>query len=681
MKPVALTETAAVASPELIPHEWDDSGRVLSPDLVTVDFGKKAGDRAAQFVLGLRADGTWRVGLHLKTKTKAIDEPCQASGHDYVSRAAALRVALGRAINYFGGDKPAVQTLSAFFAKTLGASVADECLTANAPTATSAPLPEAVPMELPVASIQRNPEQPRKDFPADAEQELADSIASVGLLQRIVVRRLLPDELGTLPGMDAPDRYELIAGERRWRAHVRLERTTIKAEVFTGLTRAQAAAPGLVENLQREGLNPIEEAEGYRDLMLKEGLTQEQCAQRVGKTHSVSRSVVANALRVLALPAGALTPIREGQLTMAHGVALARFKPKDDKAAELVPSWAKVIEVMAEEAIHLGLSAAALEKGIPCLAALQRAELAVTCHAHEFDNEYPAVVKKHPAYHKVNDWNYICLEPAHWAGLLKERDDERAAEEKKRKAREAAAAAKKPAKVKSLADLTPDKYMGVDPKDKESQAVLSLLPEASVREVKGDSDGRMVTICTEPSLYQKIERAIAEAKAADRAEKYPAHFRAALAGIHRVKKVGPNELALLFYLAGTQEKSCPPTFGEDSAKACEVKLPKKAFDPNYDGEMLFTGEALTLIRDEVESVKLWRVLVDNWLREFEDEWAPTGWNASATSDLAVLLRWLLGVDTLGLLEETKAGQKQLLKAVKDHPWYDEAIAAIEKGAA
>ena len=158
---------------------------------------------------------------------------------------------------------------------------------------------------LPLQRIEPNPNQPRKRFDEVELQALADSIAQHGLLQPLAVR-----DMGN-------GYYQIIAGERRWRA-CRLAGlsevpvTVVEADDRTVMELA------LVENLQREDLNPMEEAEGYRVLLEEYGLTQEQAAQQVGK----SRSAVANALRLLTLSDEVRALVESGELTAGHARAL-----------------------------------------------------------------------------------------------------------------------------------------------------------------------------------------------------------------------------------------------------------------------------------------------------------------------------------------------------------------------
>lgn len=177
----------------------------------------------------------------------------------------------------------------------------------------------AVKMKL--IDIEPNREQPRKVFDEGALQELAESIAQHGVLQPLLVR----------PMKDGG--YQLVAGERRWRAS-RLAGLTEVPVIIKELTDSQVAELALVENLQRENLNPLEEAYGYKELGDKFGYTQEKISQVVGK----SRSAVANALRLLTLADGVLKLINEGKLSAGHAKAILYSEDKEYqlKLAELV---------------------------------------------------------------------------------------------------------------------------------------------------------------------------------------------------------------------------------------------------------------------------------------------------------------------------------------------------------
>ncbi len=164
-------------------------------------------------------------------------------------------------------------------------------------------------MELPLHRIEPNPNQPRKDFDPVELENLAESIRIHGVMQPLTVRQT--------PG----DFYEIIAGERRWRASRMAGLSKIPCVVIEADDK-KAMELALIENLQRQDLNPVEEAMGYQQLMQDHAMTQEEMANRVGK----SRSAVANSLRLLALSPKCLEQLREGKLTAGHARAVLSLK-------------------------------------------------------------------------------------------------------------------------------------------------------------------------------------------------------------------------------------------------------------------------------------------------------------------------------------------------------------------
>lgn len=164
--------------------------------------------------------------------------------------------------------------------------------------------PAKAPVGVRLSDIEPNPRQPRQDFDAASLEELAQSIRENGVITPITLRR-------------TGDTYQIIAGERRWRASRMAGLHEIPAIVLD-VDEQTGYALALIENLQREDLNPMEEAEGYRRLTQELGLTQEQAAQRVG----VSRPAVANALRLLNLPVSISALLREKKLSAGHARAL-----------------------------------------------------------------------------------------------------------------------------------------------------------------------------------------------------------------------------------------------------------------------------------------------------------------------------------------------------------------------
>jgi len=174
----------------------------------------------------------------------------------------------------------------------------------SSPGPSSAEAPGTTTIELPIDSISPNPQQPRKDFDDRALHDLAASLKQSGVLQPVVVRRV-------------GEGYQLVVGERRWRAAKLAGITRIPA-VIREASDAQSLELALVENLLREDLNPMEEAEAYQRLLAEFAWTQEELAQRVAR----DRSSIANCLRLLKLPDVIQADLRGGRLTMGHARAL-----------------------------------------------------------------------------------------------------------------------------------------------------------------------------------------------------------------------------------------------------------------------------------------------------------------------------------------------------------------------
>lgn len=175
---------------------------------------------------------------------------------------------------------------------------------------------------LPIGKIEPRPDQPRKRFDEVALAELSESIQEYGLIQPITVR---PLESGY---------YQIIAGERRWRASRMAGLNEVPVRVITA-DEQRAMEMALVENLQREDLNPIEEAKGYKTLLDEYGMTQDEVAQSVGK----SRPAVANAMRLLALSDAVLKLVEDGTLSAGHARALI---PIEDSKTQLEAAQAVI---------------------------------------------------------------------------------------------------------------------------------------------------------------------------------------------------------------------------------------------------------------------------------------------------------------------------------------------------
>lgn len=181
---------------------------------------------------------------------------------------------------------------------------------------------------LPVAQIEPHPDQPRRHFDAAALDELAASIAARGVIQPVIVRPL------------AGGRYQLVAGERRWRAAQKAQVHEIPA-IIRDLSEREVMALALIENIQREDLNPVEEARAYQRLAELEDMTQADIAKMVDK----SRSHVANLQRLLVLPANVLDHLEAGRLDMGHGRALIGLADAAEIAERAVAKKLSVREV------------------------------------------------------------------------------------------------------------------------------------------------------------------------------------------------------------------------------------------------------------------------------------------------------------------------------------------------
>lgn len=183
------------------------------------------------------------------------------------------------------------------------------------------PLEKSAYQQLPIYKVEPNPDQPRQDFDEGELQALADSIAVHGIIQPLTVREM-PNGY-----------YQIIAGERRWRA-ARMANLSDVPAVIIEADDKKAMELALIENLQRQDLNPLEEALGYQTLMNEYGLTQEEAAGRVGK----SRPAVANALRLLGLCPEVQERVRKGELSAGHARAILQLKSekKQQEAAQKI---------------------------------------------------------------------------------------------------------------------------------------------------------------------------------------------------------------------------------------------------------------------------------------------------------------------------------------------------------
>jgi ParB family chromosome partitioning protein len=192
--------------------------------------------------------------------------------------------------------------------------------------------PEGEQRMVAIAQVRSSPLNPRKDFRDEELAELAESIRTKGLVQPIIVR----------PSSQASGEFEIVAGERRWRASLKAGIHTVPV-IVRELTDKETLELAIIENVQRQDLNAIEEAAGYRDLIERFEYNQEQLSEIIGK----SRSHVANTLRLLKLPAGVQTLVQQGALTAGHARALIGRDDAEILAQRIVSEHLNVREVEA----------------------------------------------------------------------------------------------------------------------------------------------------------------------------------------------------------------------------------------------------------------------------------------------------------------------------------------------
>ena len=208
---------------------------------------------------------------------------------------------------------------------------------------------EGAAKQLRISDIEPRADQPRKDFKREALESLAESIASIGVVQPIAVR-----EIVSYPGT-----YEIIAGERRWRAAKMAGLSEIPAIILEG-DELKTAEMALVENLQRENLNALEEAMAYEALIEKFSLTQEQIAKKVGK----SRSAIANTLRLLELPEAIAQLVKDESISAGHARALLPLGSVEDMEIAANRIVARELSVRETEAIVKNMLSKANEEQI-----------------------------------------------------------------------------------------------------------------------------------------------------------------------------------------------------------------------------------------------------------------------------------------------------------------------------
>lgn len=376
--------------------------------------------------------------------------------------------------------------------------------------------------DVPIERITASTFNPRKHFDQAALEELAASLQQHGMIEPIVVRQIHTD-LPTTPGIAW---YEIIAGERRWRASKLAGLETVPTRILGQVDDERALQLALIENLQRQDLDPIEEAQGYHLLNHIVGMKQKQIAESVNR----SQPAIANAMRLLDLPDDVQQRIRAGELSRSHGVALAKYK-----------SFPQIVSKLAETAVKQKMTAHDLEGDVLHNYALEQAGLTVRvwnsdlrpiCEACPFD-----------AYVANGTYSGVCLKPDHYAEL------EAAAAEKAKQDNEALLAAAKEAgdPVLKLEDLDRDGYTVI------WQGVEGCSRECPCWAVATTSGGHTQKVCLDPARHQELGRLERE-RHQDRLDRIRKKQRDALkAKVRDITATDQRALALVVALALSHE--------------------------------------------------------------------------------------------------------------------------------
>lgn len=528
------------------------------------------------------------------------------------------------AANFFADHKGAMKALHAWRAQLIGAPAAEPESAPAAAQSEPVPAPEVVSVgpvsayyaSIPVGDIEPNPHNPRREF-AEAElRELADSIKAQGLLQPIAVRDLGEQREG------GTARFRLVAGERRWRAHQLVGVPSIEAKVFSGVDDARAGEMALVENLQRHGLNPMEEAEGFADLCEKYGYTPEKISERTGK----AESTIKNAIRIVRdLPADVRDRVRRRELSPSHARALAS------------PRWASRpahCGALAAWVVQTGVPTADLEaKPLPgaVLRALEAAKLAVNVSVYREHVDADALRDAKSDVVESADGALWHLAPAQWKEEKAEID--RVAREKAE--REAARAAKRVEMAKAAAvnvkveDLARAGLAYV-PLTGDVARYAEYLP-AEYKATGVGTDGEELLVCLRPAELAKLRERETALLVADGESHIGELCAEAQETIDRLKKIGPREMAFLVEAALGGDESTILDPGEFEARG----LPPPA---DLTRATLAGYDPLALVK-----VYLWCTVLN-----------------SEGAQLADALRWILNRPLLGLAHETEEGRARVL---------------------
>lgn len=371
-------------------------------------------------------------------------------------------------------------------------------------------------LSVPLHWVQPSALNPRRHFDQEALEQLAGSIRDNGLLEPIVVRRLPTANEAT----SSPPFYELVAGERRWRASNLAGLENILIRNLGEIDDATALQLALIENLHRQDLDPIEEAEGYRQLNRIVGLKQSEIAAAVNR----SQPAIANTMRLLDLPEDVQERIRRRELSVAHGIALARFK-----------EFPKIASKIAEISVNKKTPAKGLERDVPHGWELDQAGLIKSLsYSVPFDME-AAGCKKCPfgAYRKDGAYGGgYCLNSPHYdelATAAKQAEKERLAE------------LQDDGELPDMADMSYGTYERIWDADK----VPAGCSEACACRAQALTGGTPVPICTDPERWRKLRAAEERAEAKRQRELEAAKVERLKAFIDGLDEIESRELVVL----------------------------------------------------------------------------------------------------------------------------------------
>lgn len=651
-------ETTTETQPELIVSEFNEHGVCTNPEVIKVKMPAKPKGLVCEFFLAVAPDHSWRTGDYLGTKTEGVTSPCSAKLRlkGYPSRESALRAVYDSSRTWFSSKridaasrKAALSALDYFAERNFPGVATEE------PVKVEAVFPKGKFRTVPVRCCEPNPWN-RKTITAEEFNSLRESVRREGLLEPIVVRVLEIEELpGVVESAPPEPRYQIIAGEQRWRAHVESGIEKIDAMVHAGVNNATARVWTLVENLTRSSLNPIDEARGYAGL-IEEGFTQDSIADRVNR----SRSRVANTLRLLKLPELTLRQISSGKLTPKHGEALLRFVPKkhaDDLEKCDVPEWKNIINRMASQASSEGAPVTKLAcAGVPYLNALQEGDFAVWIDP--MGGYRPSKEQLASEAFIEHGTGWVCFRPDLWA-------EHRATIDKER-AEKAAAEAER---VKAAVTAAPVEQGAIEGVEEEvlvifqgDETILSeLVPAAVLRYVQNDA-GLRVPATDHEDLGKFLKKALHAAIRKDRLSRCDDLTAKLRKKIHALKKLGDRETTWLI--------------GEVLSR--RVNLKQEDDDAIAQAGASFESVEYVEHCDDFawihsqDPVQIYRVMV-----EILRPGIMSGIVAYGTEhDWVSHLKWWLDTDTLWLLEETEEGIAELLDQIKSQKTYQTLINEI-----